>query len=330
MATPIFTNANKSLLTGVQITIPQTESMEQFQERLSELSQDNAKTGYVNMGNDNTVVGGANGENQYINGQAGDDYIRTFTSIVSNGVVVGEASGDDTVYGGSGNDTISSGAGKDTLFGDSGDDSLYGGAGNDKLSGGSGLDRLFGGADVDTLSGGGSNDYLNGGAGADMLFGGTGNDVLYGDDLDDTVSESGNDILNGGYGNDTLIGGFGADRLTGGAGNDIFQYFFATELSQGHTDVITDFRHWDGVNGDRIDLSAMDPNAAQAGNQSFFFSEVPSTQRGALWFGDVVDGRQTVFMNCDGADPFTTGPIELIVEFNDPTMTALHVSDFFF
>lgn len=332
MATPILVNTtvNKSLLTGTQIILPQTEAMERFQEQLSELSQDNARTGFFNMGGNNASIGSPNGENLYINGQAGDDIIQTFTDIFSNGVLVGRVSGDDTVYGGSGNDYVTSGDGDDSLFGGSGNDTLFAGSGVDVLNGGSGQDSLYGAEGVDTLSGGTGNDYLYGGSDLDVLFGGADNDVLFGDDLNATRASGGNDILDGGYGNDTLFGGIGADKLTGGAGDDTFQYRYATDLSQGHTDVIRDFQHWDGAHGDRIDLSRIDPNASQAGNQSFFFSTVASTVRGALWLGDVVDGRQTVFMNSDGADPFISGPIELIVQFNDPTMTSLSANDFIF
>lgn len=329
MATPIFTNANKSLLTGAQIIIPQTESMERFQEQLSELSQDNARAGYVNMGSTDGSVWGSNGENQYINGQAGDDRIHTFSVILVNDEQV-KVSGDDTVYGGSGNDYVQTGPGNDTLFGGAGNDLLDGGSDNDTIYGGSGNDSLGGGEGVDILYGGTGDDRLTGGYEADVLFGGAGNDVLIGDVRFTSFANSGNDTLDGGYGNDTLSGGIGADRLTGGAGDDLFQYRDATDLSQGHTDVITDFQHWDGAHGDRIDLRAIDPNASQAGDQSFFFTEGPSTVRGALWLGDVVNGQQKVFMNSDGADPFINGPIELIVQFNDPTMTTLHASDFIF
>jgi Ca2+-binding RTX toxin-like protein len=331
MATPILANTtiNKSLLAGVKIIIPQTESMERFQEQLSELSQDNARAGYVNMGSDNRSVGGSNGENQYINGQAGNDSMFTFSVISSNGVLV-EVSGDDTVYGGSGNDRISAGPGNDTLFGGSGNDTLDGGRDNDTLYGGSGNDTLGGGDGVDILNGGTGDDALLGGFGSDVLFGGADNDLLYGDPTYTSFENRGNDTLDGGFGNDLLNGGIGADRLTGGAGDDRFQFTLATDLSQGHTDVITDFQHWDGAHGDRIDLRQIDPNASQAGDQSFFFTEGPSTVRGALWLGDVVNGQQKVFMNSDGADPFINGPIELIVQFNDPTMTTLHASDFIF
>ncbi len=87
------------------------------------------------------------------------------------------------------------------------------------------------------------------------LSGRSGDDILKG--------RGGDDSLAGGYGDDTLIGGLGADTLTGGEGNDVFKYNSLAELS-GYTDTITDFA-W----GDKIDLSAIDANPQQTGDQAF-------------------------------------------------------------
>ena len=106
--------------------------------------------------------------------------------------------------------------------------------GNDTLEGGAGRDTLSGGAGNDTLSGLGGSDSLDGGAGNDLLLGGTGAD-----------------LLRGGAGDDTLDGGTGADQLFGGEGNDTFRVINANDL-QG--DRIADF-----ADGDRIDLSALNP-----------------------------------------------------------------------
>lgn len=305
--------------------VAQTESMERLGEYISELNQDNIRTGYENLSSiKNSMTQDATGIDRFINAMGGDDFIQIHDEVNP----ADTRSSADTIHGGSGNDSISSGMGDDTLYGDAGNDRLAGGRGADLLYGGSGSDCLFGNRDNDEIYGGTGADKLFGGDGADIIFGGADDDLIYGEG--DSAGDAGRDTLNGGYGNDTLIGGALADTLTGGAGDDTFQYLSATDLGQGHTDVITDFRHWDGAHGDRIDLSAMDPNASVAGNQSFFFSEVPSTARGALWFGEVVDGTQKVYMNADGADPFISGPIELIVQFNDPTMTTLHASDFIF
>lgn len=155
--------------------------------------------------------------------------------------------------GNAGNNVLSGNQGADTLIGNAGNDSLFGGDGNDRLLGGFGFDRLFGGT---------GNDFLDGGLGGDRLEAGAGNDTLAGG--------AGNDALFGGLGNDRLVGGSGKDQLTGGMGAD--QFVFTNQLDSGAgaagRDVITDFNR---VQGDRINLAAIDANLPLAGNQAFEF-----------------------------------------------------------
>ncbi|WP_247893084.1 Calx-beta domain-containing protein [Azospirillum baldaniorum] len=106
-----------------------------------------------------------------------------------------------------------------------------------------GNDTLEGGAGSDTLSGGAGDDTLDGLGGADSLDGGTGNDLLLGG--------AGADLLRGGAGDDTLDGGAGSDQLFGGEGNDTFRFTNGNDL---YGDRIADF-----TDGDRIDLSALNP-----------------------------------------------------------------------
>ncbi|MEO1614028.1 MAG: calcium-binding protein, partial [Pseudomonadota bacterium] len=144
--------------------------------------------------------GGASGdaepESRVVEGDAGDDVVRT-------------GGGDDTVSGRLGHDEISGGRGADRLVGGGGDDTLIGGAGADRLLGQSGDDRLLGGAGADTLNGGRGEDVLKGGAGGDRLLGKQNADRLAGG--------RGEDALFGGGGDDWLNGGAGGDRLVGGA-----------------------------------------------------------------------------------------------------------------
>lgn len=91
--------------------------------------------------------------------------------------------------------------------------------------------------------------------------------------------QGGADTLSGAGGDDTIIGGAGADVMSGGEGADIFRLLtlndarlslalapkFAVALNQ--ADTILDFEQ--GV--DLIDLSALDANRAQAGDQAFTF-----------------------------------------------------------
>lgn len=98
--------------------------------------------------------------------------------------------------------------------------------------------QIIGSDDVDQLYGLGGNDKLSGGAG--------------------------NDILDGGDGDDYLIGGAGIDKVWGGAGIDYFA-FGSDIVRQAGADEVMDFVR--GV--DKLDLSAIDANAAVTGDQAF-------------------------------------------------------------
>lgn len=76
----------------------------------------------------------------------------------------------------------------------------------------------------------------------------------------------GNDAIIGGAGNDVLNGGDGADMLTGGAGTDRFVYTSAFESQVGARDTIKGFN---AAELDRIDLSGIDANTFQVGDQAF-------------------------------------------------------------
>jgi Ca2+-binding RTX toxin-like protein len=127
---------------------------------------------------------------------------------------------------------------------------------NDTFNVDSATAMFFGLAGDDTLIGGAGANKLNGGVGADSLFGGDGKDTLKGDG-----------------GNDVLAGQAGTDQLTGGRGRDTF-VFDATGLGQAAPDRIMDFSGTRGEargDGDRIDLSAIDANAATVKNDPFVF-----------------------------------------------------------
>lgn len=312
MATPVLVNTNKTLLADLKIMPVQTEEMERFSEYVSELGENNTRSGYNNLGNANNMsLMGVDGSDMYVNGQGGNDFISTFNETFTNfGPVTSHISGNDTVYAGSGNDTVHSGAGNDTLYGGSGNDKLHGGDGHDILNGGSGTDQLFGDA---------GNDQLNGGSGNDTLSGGVGRDTL-----------------NGGVDADVLIGGRGADRLIGGYGADTFSFVAATDLGFGHTDVIEDFsRH----QADKIDLSGIDANDTLRGKQAFRLVDGPSAEAGTMWLGNFQEAtefssaRQRVYFNVgDGPDALIQDSFlydfDLVVEFNDPAITGLRAQDF--
>lgn len=117
-------------------------------------------------------------------------------------------------------------------------------------------------------------DILKGTAGSDVIAGGKGGDKLYGG--------SAGDELRGEVGNDILHGGGGSDELTGGKGRDVFRYNAAAESKPGAADQITDFGK-----SDRIDLSAIDADAAKAGDQAFTF------------IGDDAFGKHAGQLRCD-------------------------------
>jgi Ca2+-binding RTX toxin-like protein len=106
-------------------------------------------------------------------------------------------------------------------------------------------------------TGNGLNNVMTGNGAANRLNGEAGNDRLWG--------TAGNDALSGGGGNDWLVGGMGRDTLIGGLGRDVFDFNSGSESpASGNRDVINDF-----TAGDRIDLSGIDADASQVGNQAF-------------------------------------------------------------
>jgi uncharacterized delta-60 repeat protein len=182
---------------------------------------------------------------------------------------------DNFLQGAGGNDLLQGGAGADVLSGDDGNDTLDGGAGADRMEGGYGDDLYivddsgdkiqdFGGVDTVRSSAtsfwmgdGVENLVLEGGALEGIgnwldnkIVGSAGDNMLYG--------EEGNDVLEGGAGNDQLRGGTGADRFVIGAD------------SEGGRDIVFDFKAGEG---DVIDLSGLDADPLQDGDQAFVVVE---------------------------------------------------------
>jgi serralysin len=76
---------------------------------------------------------------------------------------------------------------------------------------------------------------------------------------------AGGDSLKGGAGDDVIEGGGLGDALWGGYGRDVFVYRNLSDSAGDAPDVIADFH----FGNDRIDLSLLDADALQAGDQSF-------------------------------------------------------------
>lgn len=196
-------------------------------------------------------------------------------------------------------------AGDDLLMGTGAGDSLYGFDGNDEIVTGDGRDDLFGGAGADTMRGGMRDDdyyvdsiddevvelgaegrddtvhsriamelpknvenlFLLGAVAIDGFGNRSNNEITGNGGANFLAGRSGADALSGGGGLDTLDGGAGTDLLRGGAGADVFRYARTSDSTELATDRILDFVH----GTDRINLSAIDANAATVGNGRFVF-----------------------------------------------------------
>jgi Ca2+-binding RTX toxin-like protein len=223
---------------------------------------------------------------------------------------------------GMGNDTIDGGAGTDTMNYQSWDQTNLGAivnlsksaitAGGVTLQAGTARDN-WGGIDtllnIENINGSTLADYVVGSDQSNNFQGGAGKDTLLGG--------GGNDYLQGGDGNDLIIGGAGGDYMDGGAGNDVFKFTSLADFGNATgTDVISNF-----VSGsDKIDLSAIDTNAAKAGDQAFIFvAGIPTTfKTGQVWYAN-----GTVFVNTDSD---ATAEYQLSVV--TPGLNALTAADF--
>jgi Ca2+-binding RTX toxin-like protein len=90
-----------------------------------------------------------------------------------------------------------------------------------------------------------------------IVYAGTGADTI--------VGGQGADEIWGRGGSDVIKGGLGADILRGGEGDDVFVYNAVAESGAGSRDTILDFTS----GSDRIDLSGIDADSLQAGDQAF-------------------------------------------------------------
>ncbi len=248
-----------------------------------------------------TYTLGAHIENFLVQGSTGTGGTGNAMANVMTG-----GGGADTLSGLGGADRLAGNAGGDLLRGGDGADTIDGGAGDDRLEGGNDADSLAGGAGADTLAGGAGTDTLVGGEGNDVYLVDSIADLvveLEGGGVDTVVRTAGSytlgagienflvqgslgargtgnalanvltggggaDTLLGGGGNDVLVGGAGGDALTGGAGADLFRFEALGDSPAGlpGRDRIADFSV---IEGDRIDLSAIDADATQPGDQAF-------------------------------------------------------------
>jgi serralysin len=250
---------------------------------------------------------------------------------IANGVVIENAtggSGDDVLLGNAAANTLTGNAGDDALEGRDGNDTLNGGIGADLMRGGVGNDLYFvdgAGDSVIELAGEGTDtvsssiSYTLGDNVENLILTGTASSGT-GNGLDNTLTGNGlSNQLNGGAGNDRLIGGDGVDFLFGGAGNDVFVAEINATKVPSKTgpislDVILDF-----AAGDKIDLSGIDANSAQAGHQAFtFVGNAAGKGAGELSmqrFGNMNAAERALGMELDGIDGKSTfeGPVTVLL-----------------
>ncbi|HEV2747592.1 MAG TPA: calcium-binding protein [Allosphingosinicella sp.] len=262
---------------------------------------------------DNWLFGGSGGDDSYF-GLGGDDLITV-------------AAGDEYVDGGSGNDSVSlwgngAVAGPVTVSLELQDGWQATGAGSLYLTS---IENLSGTESDDSLTGDRRGNVLAGWAGSDTLVGGRGNDTLLGDG---EITMSGDEpaggtivILQKGSddpaGDDVLTGGRGADALSGGAGADTFVYTGILDSRVGRPDRIRDF---DGAEGDRIDLAAIDADRGSAGDQAFSFIGTAgfSGAAGELRAEDADDGMH-LFGDVNGD---AIADFEILVRGDEPIVAA--------
>ncbi len=249
-------------------------------------------------GGNDTVTAGDGGNK--VNGGGGDNSITT-------------GAGRDSIHTRTGNDTVITGGDADVTMVSGGLDSVDSGAGHDHLivkyatatsgvigtlSGGT-LASGYSGSVADSdgnsvtysatesfrVTTGAGNDDITTGGGRDLLSTRGGNDRL--------DSGAGRDQLFGGGGSDTLIGGKGVDELFGGQGVDVFRFRSLGDSNPGGMDVIGDLQSVDS-----IDVSQLDADTTQAGNQAFNLVGAFSGQAGQATFLFDAGANQT-FLSLD-------------------------------
>lgn len=141
-----------------------------------------------------------------------------------------------------------------------------------------GIDTLL---NFENIVGSNAADKLYGTNGANILSGSAGNDLIDG--------RAGDDSINGDQGADIIIGGAGKDTMLGGpdiaAARDTFRYLALTDstASTATSDIIQLFDTGVTATDDRIDLSAIDTNAAMAGDQGFVWRNTLAFTTSSAW-----------------------------------------------
>lgn len=200
-------------------------------------------------------------------------FAETWIPPIPGAYALDSLAGIEDVYGSNYGDALTGNAGDNALLGRGGDDILEGGSGgSDFLDGGAGNDRFY----VSKLIG---QDFILGGDGTDTLLFETSIDGVTVDlsvegqqDIADgrLVSLSSVENVTGTAGADIFYASVQQNVMTGVTGEDRFVFRSLAELGKGDSaDTVT------GGGSNTIDLSSIDADVTQAGDQAFHL--VPTT-----------------------------------------------------
>jgi Ca2+-binding RTX toxin-like protein len=115
--------------------------------------------------------------------------------------------------------------------------------------------------------------------------------------INGTGNSLGNVIMGNGAAN-VIIGGGGGDTLTGAGGADRYKYTALSDSRPGAADLITDFKK---VQGDKIDLSAIDANSNTGANDAFKFVSSFTGQAGQVYSSyDAGAGVTKIYVDVNG------------------------------
>jgi Ca2+-binding RTX toxin-like protein len=229
-------------------------------------------------------------------------------------------------------DNISGNGGDDELLGYGGNDIINGGAGNDTMKGGHGADTYFVDSasdvvmEVQLIADDGAIDLVHA-TGVDFTLGDLVENLwLHGGDLKGTgnalanhiTGTDGANLLRGLAGNDTIVAGRGIDTLYGNAGADkfVFTSILDSQPIAGARDRVMDFLS--GV--DKIDVSGIDANAAQAGDQAFVLDTDGTLSAGEFSIATYASGTTILSFNTG------VGSVaEMQIQLNNATATIADI-----